>query len=69
MSQREIEAGSALVPVAAASSAARHGDIVPLGDAGQQKRPMRIELSVSPGLRLEASGHTIGLHEIHAERN
>ncbi len=48
------------------------GCLPPLGDAGQQKRPMRIELSVSPpatGLRLEASGHTIGLHEIHDERN
>ncbi|MGH6936989.1 MAG: hypothetical protein ACRED2_12580, partial [Methylocella sp.] len=43
-----------------------HGDIVLLGDAGQQKRPLRIELSVSPpatGLRLKASGHTIGLHQ------
>jgi hypothetical protein len=74
MSQRESEAGSALVPVAVVSSAASSG-IGHVGfffDAGDEKRPMRIKLGVAPsaaGFGGEAAGRPNSLHQPDNERN
>jgi hypothetical protein len=73
MRKRESEAGSALVPVAAKSSAASSG--IGVGfffDAGDEKRPMRIELGVAPSaarLGFKASARPEGPQEPDSERN
>src|SRR5580693_8408906 len=73
MSRRESEAGSAFVPLAAASSAESSGIIMSdFGDAAEQKRPMRIKLGVAASaarLGSERSGRAKRLHQPDDERN
>jgi hypothetical protein len=59
MSQRESEAGSALVPVALMSSAESSGIHVGFFfDAGEQKRPVRIKLGGAWGQAFRSSEKT-----------
>jgi hypothetical protein len=79
MSQRESEAGSAFVPVAAKSSTESSGIVMPafssmraMRNAGDEKRPMRIELGVAPSaarLGSKASGHPKGPYQPDSKRN